>query len=31
MAEDLDGQVTDFWHRPLDAGPHTFVAADASC
>ena len=29
MAKELDGQVADFRHRPLDAGPHTFVAADA--
>src|SRR5512132_246960 len=29
MARDLDGQVADFRHRPLDAGPYTFVAADA--
>src|SRR5215204_5425665 len=29
MAKDLDGQVADFRHRPLDAGPYTFVAADA--
>src|SRR5688572_23377660 len=29
MAKDLDGQVADFRHRPLDAGPDTFVAADA--
>ncbi|HLR27473.1 MAG TPA: IS256 family transposase [Ruania sp.] len=30
MAEDLDGQVEAFRHRPLgDAGPFTFVAADA--
>ena len=29
MAKDLDGQVADFRNRPLDAGPYTFVAADA--
>lgn len=29
MAEDLDAQVTAFRARPLDAGPYTFVAADA--
>jgi transposase-like protein len=29
MARDLDGQVADFRHRPLDTGPYTFVAADA--
>ena len=29
MAKALDGQVADFRHRPLDAGPYTFVAADA--
>jgi transposase-like protein len=29
MARELDGQVADFRHRPLDAGPYTFVAADA--
>jgi putative transposase len=29
MAKDLDGQVTAFWTRPLDAGRYTFVAADA--
>src|SRR5688500_13103683 len=29
MAKDLDGQVADFRHRPLDAGAYTFVAADA--
>src|SRR5215212_1902007 len=29
MAKDLDGQVADFRHRPLDQGPYTFVAADA--
>src|SRR5919112_1598141 len=29
MARDLDDQVADFRHRPLDAGPYTFVAADA--
>ena len=30
MAADLDKQVEDFRHRPLDvAGPFTFVAADA--
>ena len=25
---DLDAQIADFRHRPLDAGPYTFVAAD---
>jgi transposase-like protein len=29
MAKDLDAQVADFRHRPLGAGPNTFVAADA--
>jgi len=29
MAKDLDGLVRDFRERPLDAGPYTFVAADA--
>jgi transposase-like protein len=29
MAADLDEQVNDFRTRPLDAGPYTFVAADA--
>jgi transposase-like protein len=29
MAEDLDAQVAAFRTRPLDAGPYTFVAADA--
>jgi hypothetical protein len=29
MAKDLDGQVETFRTRPLDAGPYTFVAADA--
>jgi putative transposase len=29
MASDLDGQVEAFRTRPLDAGPYTFVAADA--
>ena len=29
MAKDLDAQVADFRTRPLDAGPYTFVAADA--
>lgn len=29
MAKDLDTHVADFRHRPLDAGPYTFVAADA--
>jgi len=29
MAKDLDGHVEDFRTRPLDAGPYTFVAADA--
>jgi transposase-like protein len=28
-ARDLDAQVADFLHRSLDAGPYTFVAADA--
>src|ERR671938_1847412 len=28
-AADLDGQVEAFRTRPLDAGPYTFVAADA--
>src|SRR3954467_13843321 len=28
-ARDLDAQVADFRHRPLDAGPYTFLAADA--
>ena len=29
MANDLDAQVQAFRTRPLDAGPYTFVAADA--
>jgi putative transposase len=29
MAKELDEQVADFRHRPLDAGLYTFVAADA--
>jgi putative transposase len=29
MAKDLDQQVEAFRSRPLDAGPYTFVAADA--
>src|SRR5688572_16873002 len=29
MAKDLDEQVHQFRTRPLDAGPYTFVAADA--
>ena len=29
MAKDLDEQVGQFRTRPLDAGPYTFVAADA--
>jgi putative transposase len=29
MAKDLDAQVDDFRTRPLDAGPYTFLAADA--
>jgi putative transposase len=29
MASDLDAQVEAFRTRPLDAGPYTFVAADA--
>jgi putative transposase len=29
MARDLDQLVADFRERPLDAGPYTFVAADA--
>src|SRR3954454_6298936 len=29
MAQELDAQVADFRHRPLDAGPYTFLAADA--
>jgi putative transposase len=29
MAKQLDEHVTDFRTRPLDAGPYTFVAADA--
>ena len=30
MARDLDEQVDQFRTRPLDAGPYTFVAADAA-
>ncbi len=29
IAKDLEAQVADFRHRPLDQGPYTFVAADA--
>ena len=29
MAKELDEQVAEFRSRPLDAGPYTFVAADA--
>ena len=29
MATDLDAHVADFRTRPLDAGPYTFLAADA--
>jgi putative transposase len=29
MARELDAHVEDFRTRPLDAGPYTFVAADA--
>ncbi len=29
MAKDLDEQVADFRHRPLDASPYTYVWADA--
>lgn len=29
MAKDLDEQVLQFRTRPLDAGPYTFIAADA--
>ena len=29
MAAELDEQVADFRSRPMDAGPYTFVAADA--
>jgi putative transposase len=29
MAKDLDEQVASFRSRPLDAGPYTFMAADA--
>jgi transposase-like protein len=29
MAKDLDAQVDGFRTRPLDAGPYTFLAADA--
>ncbi len=29
MAKDLDEQVEQFRTRPLDAGPYSFVAADA--
>src|SRR3954464_6131350 len=28
MAKELDGQVVDFRHRPLNVGPYTFIAAD---
>ena len=28
-ARDLDEMVTDFRNRPLDAGPYTYVWADA--
>jgi putative transposase len=31
MARELDEQVESFRSRPLDAGPYTFVAADAWC
>ena len=31
MARDLDEQVEAFRTRPLDAGPYTFLAADALC
>lgn len=30
MARELDAQVEAFRTRPLDQGPYTFVAADAS-
>ncbi len=29
MVKDLDEHVIDLRTRPLDAGPYTFVAADA--
>jgi transposase-like protein len=29
LAGELDGMVDDFRHRPLDAGPYTYVWADA--
>jgi len=29
LAKDLDEMVNDFRHRPLDAGPYTYVWADA--
>ena len=29
MAKELDEQVADFRHRPLDAGPYTYLWADA--
>ncbi len=29
LAKDLDEVVDDFRHRPLDAGPYTYVWADA--
>jgi putative transposase len=29
MARDLDALIRDFRQRPLDAGPYTFIAADA--
>jgi transposase-like protein len=29
LAKELDGMVDDFRHRPLDAGPYTYVWADA--
>jgi transposase-like protein len=29
MARGPEQHVADFWSRPLDAGPYTFVAADA--
>jgi putative transposase len=29
MAAELDTQVAEFRHRPLDQGPYTFLAADA--
>ena len=31
MAKELDAHVEDFRTRPLDAGPYTFLAADALC